>query len=144
MQEYRCKLIYQRANEFPLKRYFILYLVIAIMLTVGPFIAPATSVAPGWHTVILPPYFILSISILIWFYALAAIYYYLESKKYYLPRQLMLIHLFLSLCYFPYALNTVPFDLQNIWGYVGVISLILFVFGQFLFVLYVLMKGLSS
>jgi len=122
--------------NFKVNRYSIIYLSIAIVLTFGPFLAPSFSMVPGWHTVILPPYFILNIFILFWFYFLAAIYRYLHIKKFCIPQKCALLHLVSSLLYFPYALA--------VGSFVMLISLILFIIGQAAFIFYLLTKSIRA
>ncbi|SHF71426.1 hypothetical protein [Flavisolibacter ginsengisoli] len=84
-------------------RHSLLYLVIALIATIEYVSGFAVSIVPGWQSVIVPPFMILSIFLLVWLYCLPIGYAILEKKNNLPPQRTVFIHLFLTLCFFFYS-----------------------------------------
>lgn len=111
----------------------LLFLVIALIATIGFIGGFAISVVPGWHTEVAPPYTILSTILLSWLYVLSIGYFLLERKNRVPSRSLVIAHLILTLFYFIYA-NEMTFFFNN--AYITIIlPLILFTIGQVIFLI---------
>jgi hypothetical protein len=57
----------------------------------------ASSVVPGWHTTIYPPYFLLGVLNFAWWFLVFGAYLFSEVKKKYVSRTVFIIHMLLSL-----------------------------------------------
>jgi hypothetical protein len=60
----------------------------------------ATSVVPGWHTTIYPPWSIIGAVQILWLGVASAIYFFLENKGLVVSRKVFVLHTFLSLLVF--------------------------------------------
>jgi hypothetical protein len=88
----------------------------------------ATSVIPGWHTTIIPPYtFFFGILPIVFAFCMAVFYSILSRNKVFVPGWLVYLHLTLSL---PYLLNSF-LNLRSEFIYLAIV--VLFIVGQLLF-----------
>jgi hypothetical protein len=112
--------------------------VFLILFTIGilSFLQPglAFSVVPGWHTIILPPWFLASSLQILWLGVASAIYYFIEWKGKAVSQNVFRFHLFSSLFVFldsAYAF----FEDYYIGRIMIIIPYLLFLLGQFVFVI---------
>src|SRR5688572_3684243 len=70
----------------------------------------ATSVVPGWHTTILPPYFLMNIFISIIILLVTFAYWKLSRKQIFLDWIVFLVHVILTLPVILYIIYPVFFD----------------------------------
>ncbi len=113
-------------------RYSGLFVVIAVVALLVSLSGYTTSVVPGWHTEIYPPYYVVSVAQLIWIILLPVFYSLLEKRNREIPRAYFLIHLCTTLTFFipmadwltigGYYINWLPF----------IVPLVIFTLGQLL------------
>ncbi|MFC0606658.1 hypothetical protein [Rufibacter quisquiliarum] len=90
----------------------------------------AVSVIPGWHTVILPPYALVSVFAHFWLLVLAGAYYFLERKGKVLSYRNVFLHCFLTIPLLLYL--HVPIDISHALQNVFAVLILLFLLGQLL------------
>jgi len=115
-------------------RYSFLFLIVFIVGLLAVFSGQVTtSVVPGWHTTIYPPWFLVSALQILWLGIASAIYFFVEKKGLAVHRKVFLLHIFLSLFVF--------FDNGNVFFgnyfaavFLATAPLILFFLGQVIFI----------
>ncbi|HTE25811.1 hypothetical protein [Flavitalea sp.] len=97
----------------------------------------ATSVVPGWHTVIYPPWFLASVFQILWLGVTSAIYYFIDRKGKVVNRNLFLLHIILSLFVF---VDSAYAFFENYYAgrIVKIAPYFLFLLGQFVFLIGIL------
>ncbi|MFC6997457.1 hypothetical protein [Rufibacter roseus] len=123
-----------------MKRGAVVFLFLAIVLTVLTLAVSsdfdiAVSVIPGWHTTILPPYFLVGGVALLWLYLLAGAYFILGKKRVRIKKRFMMANLMLSLplLYIAHVQPILfPLDFSLLAG-IYLETIVLFFIGQFVF-----------
>jgi hypothetical protein len=88
-------------NKECMVRYSFVFFIVFVIGLILAFSKPiASSVVPGWHTTIYPPFFFISVIQLIWLGVVSLIYTYLETKGIIVKRKTFMVHLLLSLTIF--------------------------------------------
>lgn len=82
-------------------RYSFVFLIVFIIRLIPYVLMPiCSSVVPGWHTTIYPPWFSFSVIQLVWLGVASVIYNYLERNGKVVSHKIFMIHIFLSLSIF--------------------------------------------
>lgn len=82
-------------------RYSFVFLIVFIIRLIPYVLEPiSSSVVPGWHTTIYPPWFSFSVIQLVWLGVASVIYNYLERNGKVVSHKIFMIHIFLSLSIF--------------------------------------------
>jgi uncharacterized membrane protein YtjA (UPF0391 family) len=117
-------------------RYSLLFLVIALIATIESLGGFSVSVIPGWHTVIVPPFMMLSILLLLWLCLLPVGYLILERKNNTLTKRPIVMHLMLTLFYFFYSNGGARYYYTPVGLLLKFMSLAFFAIGQVIFIIY--------
>ena len=117
-------------------RYSLLFLVVALIATIESLRGFPVSVVPGWHTIIVPPYMLLSIFLLLWLYVLPIGYLILERKSIAILKRPVVMHLMLTLFYFFYSNGGVQYYSTPVCLLTMTIPLAFFAIGQLIFIIY--------
>lgn len=123
------------ATELFMVRYSFLFFIIFIVGLLMAFSGQAaTSVVPGWHTTIYPPWFFVSAFQFLWLGVASVIYFFLEKKGLVVSRKVFILHTFLSLLVF--IDNSVGYFDNNTAELMFVtLPLVLFLLGQVIFII---------
>jgi hypothetical protein len=82
-------------------KYSFVFSIVLIIRLIPYVLTPiSSSVVPGWHTTIYPPWFSFSIIQLVWLGVASVIYNYLERNGKVVSHKIFMIHIFLSLSIF--------------------------------------------
>ena len=116
---------------------FVFFIVFIIGLI--PFVSRpiASSVVPGWHTTIYPPWFFVSVIQIIWLGLVSVIYVYLERNGKIVNRKIFMIHILLSLSVFLENVNTLS-DSYLISRLLLLAPYLLFLIAQIIFIIGIL------
>lgn len=119
-------------------KYSFVFLIVFIIGLI-PFVSRpiASSVVPGWHTTIYPPWFFVSVIQLIWLGLVSVIYGYLEKNGKTVNRKIFMLHLFFSLSVFLENAHTLS-DSYLISRLLLLTPYILFLIAQIIFIIGIL------
>lgn len=125
-------------------RYSFLFLIVFIVGLLSAFSGQVTtSVVPGWHTTIYPPWFFVTVFQILWLGVASAIYFLIEKKGIVVHRKLFLLHIFLSL--FVFLDNSYAFfNNYYVERVLVLVPFILFLLGQVIFIIGVLKAKASN
>ncbi len=116
-------------------RYSFLFFIIFLIRLLSAFSwGNTTSVVPGWHTTIYPPWFFVSVFHVIWLGIAAAIYFLVEKKGKTVLKKIFLLHVFLSLFVFWDYGYTIPGNYFTEAVFIAAPT-ILFFLGQVVFII---------
>lgn len=125
-------------NLFIMIKYSFLFFIAFLIGLLSVFSGKVTtSVVPGWHTTIYPPWFFVSVFQILWLGVASAIYFLMEKRGNVVNRKVFLLHIFLSLLVFldnSYAF----FDDYYVERFLVLVPFTLFLLGQIIFIIGVL------
>ena len=104
----------------------------------------AVSVVPGWHTTIFPPYTIAIFVQLFWICLLPIFYWFIQRKGIYLTPWIVPVHLACTLCYFISAGTILMIFTTESSLFWITASNVVFVLGQFVFLVSLLTSRKQS
>lgn len=119
--------------SFMVRYSFLFFVVFLVGLLVAFSGQVATSVVPGWHTTIYPPWFFVSAFQLFWLGVASAIYFFMEKKGLVVNRKVFVVHTFLSLLIF-FDNSSAYFNNQIAEVVFVTVPFILFLLGQVIFI----------
>lgn len=125
---------------------FFIIAIIAVLHLVSGFAmgGTITSVVPGWHTTIFPPYTVAIFVQLLWICLLPVFYWFLQKKELILFPWVVPIHLACTLCYFISAGTILMiFTTESSFFWITAPNVV-FVLGQFFFLVSLLISQKQS
>lgn len=126
-------------------KYSFVFLILFILGMLCHILSPelATSVIPGWHMTIYPPWFSVIIFQVVWLGICAGIYFLIERKGRKINHNLFLVHVFLSLFLFLQNMY-LYFDNPALVNIVAIAPYILYFIGQCVFIYSIVRTFISS
>jgi hypothetical protein len=119
---------------------FLIIAIIALLVSLSNTLLVATSVIPGWHTTIYPPFFWVSVLQLTWICLLPLFYLILEKRNRKISKKAFLIHLFCTVMVFVSADRLISYLGYYMSRIAITLPFVLFTLGQLWFPFIVLKK----